>query len=98
MAVVAKDSTGLPALTTVGCFSRLPWLVYAVDSVELEVCHLVPAAAGVQFAARHEGEQNDSKHATTPDGPAAVKTAEKSPKYGVRARLFHVERSNSRVQ
>ena len=33
------------APSIVDVFSRLPWLVYDVGSVELEVCHLVLAAA-----------------------------------------------------
>ena len=40
MALAAKDSTGLRALTTVGWFFPLPWLGYDVGNVALAACHL----------------------------------------------------------
>ncbi len=98
MALAIRDNKELPAPSIVDSFCRPPWLEYAAGSVEPPACHLVRKAAGVLFAAMHEDEQNDSKHATTPDGPADVKTAEKWPRSGERALRRHGGRSNSRVQ
>ncbi len=76
MALAARDSTGLPALTTVGWFSPLPWLGYVAGSVAPPACHLALAAARASPGAMHEAAQNDSKPATTRDEPGVVETAE----------------------
>jgi hypothetical protein len=98
MAPAIRDSTELPAQSIVGSFSLPPWLESAAGSVEPSFCHLVLEAVQVPLAVLHEGVQNDSTRATTPDGTADVETAEKWPRYGERARLPHGGRSNSRAQ
>jgi hypothetical protein len=98
MAPTRRDGTELPAQSIVGSFSLPPWLEYAAGSVEPPFCHLVLEAAQVPLAVLHEGVQNDSTRATTPDGPADVENAETWPRYGERARLRHGGRSNSRAQ
>src|SRR6266567_5407681 len=72
MAPAAEDGTAPPALSSVGWFSPLPSLEYAADSVVPDVCPLVLEAAQVPLGAMHGVAQNDSKLATTPDGPAGV--------------------------
>jgi hypothetical protein len=83
------------APSIVDVFSRLPWLVYAVGSVELEVCHLVLAAAGALLAVIREDAQNDNTLATTQDGPAAVRPVGKWPRCGEPELPPHVGRSDS---
>lgn|SRR6266849_3111286 len=67
MALAARDSTGLPALTTVGWFSLLPKLRYVAGSVVPPTCHLALAAAQASPGAMHGDAQHDSKLATTRD-------------------------------
>ena len=70
------EETALPALSTVGWFFPLPSLAYAAGNVAPEVCHLVLVAARVPLGAMHGDAQNESKLATTRDGPGGVGTAE----------------------
>src|SRR5579864_3993309 len=72
MALAARDSTGLPALTTVGWFSPLPWLGYVAGSVAPPACHLALAAARASPGAMHGDAQSDSKLATIEDEPGGV--------------------------
>jgi hypothetical protein len=79
----------------VGSFFLPPGLEYAASSVEPEDCPLVLEAAQVLLAARQENEHNASTHATTPDGPEAVRLVGRWPRCGVRALSSHDERSDS---
>src|SRR5215471_2527544 len=73
----------------VGSFCRLPSLVSFAGSVGLEACHLALAAAQASRATIREDAQNDNKPATTRDWPAAVETAEPSPRCDEPTQLFH---------
>ncbi|SRR6266849_91331 len=65
----AARGTRAPRLPSiVDGFSRLPWLVFAADSVVPEDCHLALVAARAPPAALCADAQNDSRLATTPDG------------------------------
>jgi hypothetical protein len=95
MALSVMEETALPALSTVGWFFPLPWLVSAVDSVAPEVCPLALEAAPAPFVVIDEDARNDSTHATTPREPAGVGTAEPSPTCAVRELLPHAGPSDS---
>ena len=84
---VTRDKRAPRAPTIVDGFCQLPWLECVAGSVAPPSCPLVREAAGVLCAARREDEQNDSKLATTPDGPADAKAAEKWPRFDGPARL-----------
>jgi hypothetical protein len=87
MAVAARDSTGLPALTTVGCFSPLPELQCAAGSVALPTSRLALAAVRAPIGVLHGGAQNESRLATTPDEPGAVERASRWPRCDAPAQL-----------
>ncbi len=88
-----------PRAPSIVCwFSRLPWLAPGADSVALAVGHLALVAARAPPAGIGVDAQNGSTLATIPDGPAAVEPVGKWPRYGERARLFHVGRSDSPAQ
>src|SRR5215469_1320605 len=84
-----------PALSIVGWFFPLPELSYAGDSVAPAVSPLALVAARVPRAGNGEGGQNGSRHATIPDGPAAVRPVGKWPRCGAPTRLFHGAPSDS---
>jgi hypothetical protein len=69
----------------VDVFSRLPLPEFAADNVAPPVCHLALAAARAPLGVIREDAQNVSLHATTPDGPEAVRPVEKLPRCGVPA-------------
>src|SRR5438105_15819587 len=98
MALAAKESTGLRALTTVGWFSLLPELPCAGGLVAPDVCPLVLGAARGLPAAMHGDAQNGRRLATTRDGPAVVGSAGPWPRCDVPALLPHGGPSDSPVQ
>jgi hypothetical protein len=79
-------------------FCRLPWLEYAVGSVAPVAYHLALVAAREPLVAIHEDAQNDNRHATTRDGPAAVWPVGKWPMCDGPAPLFRGGPSDSPVQ
>src|SRR5438132_3755792 len=83
MAMVARDSTRLPVLSTVGWFSRLPELPYAVGSVALPTCRLALAAVRALCVMMRGDIQNGRRHATIADEPAGVGQASPWPRCGV---------------
>src|SRR2546421_10545414 len=91
----ARGTRAPPWLSIVGSFFPPPSLEYVVDSVAPAVCHLALVAAPAPRAAKHGDAQNGSRHATTPDWPAAVGTAEQLPRCDEPAQLFHVGPSDS---
>src|SRR5579864_8944682 len=90
----ARGTRAHPLLSTVGSFSLLPSPEFAGDSVVQDACPLVLAAAQASPAAIHEDGQNESRRATTRDGPAAGETAGPWPRCDEPARLLHVGRSD----
>ncbi len=82
-----------PAPSIVGGFCQLPSQAYGAGSVAPPVCHLALVAARALLAVIGEDAQSDSKHATTRDGPEAVKPVEKWPRYGEQGLPPHVGRS-----
>ncbi len=91
--------TRAPRLSSiVDGFSPLPSLEYAAGSAVPDVCLLVLAAAQAPLATRHGDEQNDTRRATTPGGPAAAETPEPSPRSVVRAQLRRARPSDSPAQ
>jgi hypothetical protein len=86
------------APSIVGSFSPQPELPSAGESVALDGCLLVLAAAPASPAARHGDAQNGRRPATTPDGPAGGETAVPWPRSGVPALLPHDGRSGSPVR
>src|SRR5713101_9354888 len=95
MAPAAGDGTGLPALSIVGSFFRLPWLEYAGGLVVLPACSLALAAARAPLVALHGDAQNDSKLTTTRDGLAVVGFAGPWPRCDVPALPPHDAQSDS---
>src|SRR2546423_6056127 len=91
-----KRAPRMPSIVDV--FYRLPSPEFAADSVAPPAFPLARAAERALFAGMREDAQNDSMHATILNGPAAVETAEPSPRFDEPARLFHVGRSDSPVQ
>src|SRR5438309_9957385 len=87
MAPAAKENRAILVLSTVGWLSRLPSLASVAGSVAPAVCHLVLGAVRAPSGAMHGDARNDSKLATTRDGPRVVGTAAPSPRCGERARL-----------
>ncbi|TME08326.1 MAG: hypothetical protein E6I80_10270 [Chloroflexi bacterium] len=98
MAPAAKDNRALPALSTVGWFFPLPSLEYTAGSVAPDVCHLVLEAARAPPGVMHGDAQNDSKLATTPDGPRVVGRASPWLRCGVPELPLHGGRSDSPAQ
>ena len=82
-----------PAPSIVGWFCQLPELPYGGGLVAPPVCHLALVAARALLAVIGEDAQSDSKHATTRDGPEAVKPVGKWPRYGEQGLPPHVGRS-----
>ena len=89
MASAAKDSTGLPVLSIVGWFFPLPELPYAAGTAAPPVCPLALAAAPAPPVTMHGGAQNESRRATTPNGPAGVEPAGSWPTLDVPALPRH---------
>ena len=89
MALAGEDGKGLLALSSVGWFSRLPWLEYAGGLAVPPVCHLALVAAGAPLGVSGEDAQRVSQLTTTRGGPAVVRPVGKSPRFDVPARLFH---------
>src|SRR5262245_32748187 len=75
MGPAEAGNRGRPLLSTVGCFSLRPSPESAVGTVAPDACHLALAAAQASPAAIHEGAQNGSTRATTPDEPRGGETA-----------------------
>ncbi len=98
MASAIGDNRALPVLSTVGWFFPLPSLEYVAGSVVPEVCHLVLEDVRVPSGAMHEDARNDSKLATTRDGPGVVGGASPWPRCVVPEPLPHVGRSDSPAQ
>ena len=82
----------------VGWFSPPPSQESVAGSVAPLACHFVLAAARELPATLREDGQNDSRLATTPDGPAGVETVEPLPTCGVQELPLHVGRSDSSAQ
>jgi len=96
--LAAMDERVPPSPSIVGSFSPLPWLGHAAGNVAPDGCPLVRVAAREPRAALHADAQNDSKHATTPDGRAGAGPVGKSPRCVVQGLLPHDGRSDSPVQ
>jgi len=90
----AEENRGLPPLSIVGSFCRLPELSSAGGSVAPDACPLALAAGRRSLVGMHADEQSDSRRATTPDGRASVGTAALWPSCDVPARLCHVGASD----
>jgi hypothetical protein len=90
----AEENRGLPPLSIVGWFCRLPWLESAGGSIAPDGCHLALAAGRALLGAKHGDAQSASRLATTRERLTGVKTAAPSPRCGVRERPPHVGQSD----
>src|SRR5438876_12219689 len=98
MALVARDSTRLPVLSTVGWFSRLPELPYAGGLVALPTCRLALAAVRALCVMMRGDVQNGSRRATIADELAGVGLAGPWPRCGVPVLRCHDGPSDSPVR
>jgi len=86
-----------PASSIVGWFCRLPELPSAADSVAPPACHFALVAARAPLGVIREDAQNDTRPATTPDGPEAVEPVGKWPRFVVPEPLLRDGLSDSPV-